>query len=54
MSSSDGQTHKGKLLLKFMYTNKKSSVDPTDDFHYPTIVRFEAAQQKVFPLGGNI
>lgn len=54
MSSSDGQTHKGKLLLKFMYANKKSSADPADDFHYPTIVRFEAAQQKAFPLGGNI
>lgn len=54
MSSSDGQTHKGKLLLKFIYTNKKSSVDPTDDFHYTTIVRFDAAQQKVFPLGANI
>lgn len=54
MSSSDGQTHKGKLLLKFMYANKKSSADPADDFHYPTIVCFEAAQQKVFPLGGNI
>ena len=34
-----------------MYTNKKSSADPTDDFHYPTIVRFDAAQQKAFPLG---
>lgn len=34
-----------------MYTNKKSSADPADDFHYPTIVRFEAAKQKVFPLG---
>ena len=37
-----------------MYTNKKSSADPTDDFHYTTIVRFEAARQKAFPLGGNI
>ncbi len=37
-----------------MYTNKKSSADPADDFHYLTIVRFEAAQQEVFPLGGNI
>ena len=51
MSSSDGQTHKGKLLLKFIYT-KKSSADPADDFHYATIVCFEAEQQKVFPLGG--
>lgn len=54
MSSSDGQTHKGKLLLKFMYANKKSSADPADDFYYPTIVRFEAAKQKAFPLGGNM
>ena len=37
-----------------MNTNKKSSADQADDFHYPTIVRFEAAQQKVFPLGGNM
>ena len=52
MSSSDGQTHKSKLLLKFMYTNKKSSAYPADDFHYTTKVCFKAAQQKVFPLGG--
>lgn len=35
-----------------MYTNKKSSADPADDFHYTTKVCFKAAQQKVFPLGG--
>lgn len=52
MSSSDGQTHKGKLLLKFIYTNKKSSADPADDFHYTTKVCFKAAQQKMFLLGG--
>lgn len=35
-----------------MYTNKKSSADPADDFHYTTKVCFKAAQQKMFPLGG--
>lgn len=34
-----------------MYTNKKSSADPADDFHYTTNVCFKTAQQKVFPLG---
>lgn len=35
-----------------MYTNKKSSADSADDFHYTTKDCFKAAQQKMFPLGG--